>query len=89
MSYESELAREIKRYYAPSSVDVGTLRSAYADAAHMCDAIAKDIIAQNRHGKRKPSKAILEIAAAVECAGNSIFALRDIVLPKTEQKGEA
>lgn len=84
MSHESEYAIELKRYYAHSSADIGTLRSAYGDAAHMCDAIAKDIIEQNRYGKRKPSLAVRNLAAAVTNAGNSIFAMRDLFLTKPD-----
>jgi len=75
MSYAEECVRSIKQHYQHIPADVGALRSAYADAAHLCDAIAKDIIESGRKDKRKPCKAVRDLAEAVTLAGNAIFAV--------------
>lgn len=81
MSYQSECERSIRQYYENCPADIGTLRSAYADAAHLCDAIAKDIVASGRKGRRAPPKAIQDLANAITEAGNQIYALRDKITP--------
>ena len=85
MSHQSDCERAIVRYYSGTTQDKGTLRSAYSDAAHLCDAIAKDIVENSRKGHRKPRKEILELAAQITKVGNEIFELRDKV---TQIEGE-
>lgn len=77
MSHQAECERGIIEYYRRVPSDIGAVRSAYGDAAHICDAFAKDFIEQNRNGKRKPPRAILEFAQMIEKLGNEIFAMRD------------
>ena len=88
MSYQSECERDIRRHYEVCPTDMGAVRSAYGDAAHLCDAIAKDFIEQNRSGKRKPPKAIQEFTAHINRIGTAIFELRDKVLPNPSKGSE-
>jgi hypothetical protein len=77
VTHQDECERAIKQYYERTKADIGAVRSAYSDAAHLCDALAKDYIDANRRGNRKPSMAVKEVAYALTRAGNAIFALRD------------
>jgi hypothetical protein len=79
MSHQSDCERSIQRYYEQSLTDIGAVRSAYADAAHLCDAMAKDIVESNRKGKRQARKDIQQLAEQITLVGNAIFALRDKV----------
>jgi hypothetical protein len=80
MSYQAECERGIIEFYRRVTTDIGAVRSAYVDAAHICNAFAKDLIEQNRNGKRKPSRVILEFAQMIEKLGNEIFAMRDKII---------
>ena len=52
------------------------VRSAHGDAAHMCDAIAADILAENTVRGRVTERGKL-MAAAVKRAGDAIWAMRE------------
>ena len=57
-------------------LDRASIRSGMFDAAHMCDALARDI--QEAHRRRgKVSNLGLQIAQAVELAGNAIWEMRE------------
>lgn len=57
-----------------------TIRSGHNDSAHMCDAIAADILAE--HTRRgRTTKHGQALAAAVKRAGDAIWQMRDVVLP--------
>ncbi len=77
MNHQTECERRIVEYYQRVPTDMGAVRSAYSDAAHFCDAFAKDFIEQNRSGKRKPRHAIIVFAQMIEKLGDELFAMRD------------
>lgn len=77
MSNQTDCEDAIARYYRGTSQDKGTLRSAYSDAAHLCDAIAKDIFEANMKKAGKPRKEIRDIVNQIMLVGNAIFALCD------------
>jgi len=53
------------------------LRCALANAAHMCDAVAKDILDEHTGpGRKRPRKRGRDIAAAMKRAGDAIWQLR-------------
>lgn len=57
-------------------IDRGAVRSGHSDAAHMCDAIARDI--EREHTVRgKVTKRGQELAAAVKAAADAIWAMRE------------
>lgn len=53
--------------------------SAYGDAAHLCDAIASDILASGR-----PSKAREQAADAAKRCADQLWAFRSSLLPRAE-----
>lgn len=60
--------------------DPAALRCALANAAHMCDAVAKDILDEHTGpGRKRPRKRGSDIAAAMKRAGDAIWQLRDKV----------
>ena len=61
--------------------DPGLYRSACGDAAHMCDAVAADLLKEERTARGKPTKRSRELAAAVKRAGDAIWRMRDKVAP--------
>jgi hypothetical protein len=57
--------------------DPAALRCALANAAHMCDAVAKDILEEyTTLGYKVPRKRGREIALAMKRAGDAIWQLR-------------
>lgn len=67
-------------YKRDPTFDTSAVRSGHGDAAHMCDAVAADILRE--HTKRgRPTKLGLELAAAVKRASNAIWRMRDAADP--------
>jgi len=60
------------------------MRGGLIDAASLCDRMADEIIAQNRHGSRAPKKLVLQMAAAFKRCGDEIQRMRDRVTVPTE-----
>lgn len=73
------------KFYKDTTYSMGAVRSGLGDAAHMCDAIARDILSESGPGK-------LRRAEAVKRAGDAIWALWEKILAdeqpptNTEQK---
>lgn len=60
--------------------DPAALRCALANAAHMCDAVAKDILDEHTGpGKKRPRRRGVDIAAAMTRASDAIWQLREKV----------
>ena len=64
--------------YKESALGLGP-RGALTAAALLCDALAEEFVAQNRRGRRVPSKAVREIEAAFRRAGDEIMRMRERV----------
>lgn len=76
MTHQADHEDFTLRYYRENPADLTAVRSAYGDAAHLCDAIAKDILAE--HTKRRiPTLHGRELASAVRRVADAIWALRE------------
>lgn len=73
-------AEALRFYKAYRSNDPISIRGALADAAHMCDAVANDILDEHTGpGRKRPRRRGLDIAAAMKRAGDAIWKLREKV----------
>ena len=53
------------------------MRSGMGDAAGLCDAMADELLAQHKH--KRPSKAVLDMAAMFRRVGDEIMRMRERV----------
>ncbi len=65
-------------YQRASGHDIRSVRSGQGDAAHMCDAIAADILRENTK-RGRVSKVAQQQAAALKRAGDAIWAMREML----------
>jgi hypothetical protein len=80
MTYQAVHEEFALRSSKKAGHDPVALRCALANAAHMCDAVAKDILDEHTPpGRRNPRKRGREIAAAMKRAGDAIWQMRDKV----------
>jgi hypothetical protein len=69
--------------------DPAALRCALFNAAHMCDAVAKDILDEHTGpGRKRPRRRGADIAAAMKRAGDAIWEMRDKVKCTRESGNE-
>lgn len=66
----------VDHYARCKNYDMASVRSGHSDAAHMCDAIAADILRESSRGRRT-TKAAREQAAAVKRAGDAIWRMME------------
>jgi len=58
-------------------------RGALMDAAGLCDAMADELVNQNRKGSWPPPRLVLQVAAVMKRCGDEIMRMRDRVdVPK-------
>lgn len=55
------------------------LRCALSDAAHLCDALARDVLYETRSKRGHHTKRGRELAVIAERCGNAIWAMRELV----------
>src|SRR4051812_46241188 len=68
-------------YYKRNPRDIGSIRSALSDAAHMCDCIAGDIVTENTLRNGRITLKGIQMREALKRAGDAIWALREKVTP--------
>jgi hypothetical protein len=79
MSAQEEVERQVLRYaevYMAGAEKREAMRRAFSDAAHLCDALAKDILEAHRV-RGRVTKAGEELAATATLCANVIWALHD------------
>jgi hypothetical protein len=78
MTYQAVHEEFALRASKEAGHDPVALRCALADAAHMCDAVAKDILDEyTTPGYKIPRKRGREIALAMKRAGDAIWQMRE------------
>lgn len=70
------LAFTVDHYSRCNSYNMSSVRAGHSDAAHMCDAIAADILRENTN-RGRTTKTAREQIAAVKRAGDAIWAMME------------
>lgn len=79
-SMQALTENNIMRYYKIPGItnnDIGFVRSGLSDAAHLIDAIAKDIVSECCPGRKKPRKDIQQVVRCMKRAADSIWLMRE------------
>lgn len=87
-SIQAIVQRDVLKYYADNGGDLGCVRSGLSDAAHMIDAIGKDITSECCPGGRRPRKEIQMVLRCLERAAQAVWNLRDEIKPNQPRESD-
>lgn len=79
-SIQALTENDIIRFYKISGIpgpNIPSVRSGLSDAAHLIDAIAKDIVSECCPGRKKPRKDIQQVVRCLTRAADAVWLMRE------------